>query len=126
MGTTAQPGGTKERRLIAESVAHNREVSRIASRLLDLDISPRFRQLLAAGLVLCTAQAHRLGALDDPAALVAPALEYNRLLAKLTGLLLDAFPSPTAAGHLALAALALNHQFFILAGVAGIRSQKGF
>lgn len=125
MPTPAQPGGTKERRLITESIASNREFSRIVARLLDLDISPRFRQLLAAGLILANAQAHRLAALADLSAPVAPALEYNRLLAKLTGLLLDAQPSPTAAGLLALDAVELNNQFFALAGVAGIRKQKG-
>ena len=125
MGTSAQPGKPKERRMIAESSANNREVSRMLSHLLDLDISPRFRQLVAAGLILVNAQAHRLAALDDTNALVAPALEHNRLLARLVGLLLDSNPTHAAARWLALAAVELNEQHYTLANVAGIRNQKG-
>ena len=125
MGTSAQPGGPKERRLIEASTAQNREISRMLVYLLDLEISARFRQLLAAGLILCTAQAHQLGALGDISAPVAPALEYNRLLARLVGILLDIGPTPTAARWLALAAVELNEQARALADVAGIRQQKG-
>jgi len=126
MGTPAQPGGTKERRALARSIAHNREFARIASRLLDLDLSPRSRQLLAAGLILATAQAHRLAALGvDLSAPVAPAMEQNRLIARIAGLLLDDRPTVLAAYLLALAAVELNEQFHALALVARIRQQKG-
>lgn len=90
-----EPGGYRDLGLVRQGIKTNKEIHRMLLLQLDEHPTPRYRQLASAALILLIHQVDWLNRMVvEPGLSAREPLRVNRLLVRISLMLLDARPTP--------------------------------